>query len=623
MALLACLLLLSVLADLFFSDLPAYAGVSSPHAPVSAPSPSLPVASYAIDVALDVDAKALTARQVLTYVNTTKEPIPDLVFHLYLNAFRDENSVFLQESGMGHRGYGWYPEHAGWIEVTDIRLADGTPLSLEEIADGTLARADLPNPIAPGDRVQVELEYQAQLPRIFARTGYAGDFFMMGQWFPKLGVWQDGAWNAYPFHANAEFYADFGAYDVAITLPGNYVTGGTGLPLSTADNGDGTQTVRYQAENVIDFAWTASPHFQTATRQVDGVEVLYLYLPEHEWSVQRALDAAEAAVRHFGNWYGQYPYQRLTVVDVPDDDQGAGGMEYPTLVTAGTLNPFGEGAGPMSLPAIRMLELVIVHEIGHQWWQSMVAFNEAEEPWLDEGFTEYSAARAMDAVYGEDTSFIDSRYLRIGGLDLRRAEYLSSPQVPMYRPAWDFGGMEYSVGAYAKPALALRTLERTLGEEVMLEVMRTFFQRYQFAHPTTEDFRAVAEQVSGQDLAWFFDGLVYGEGVLNYTVTGVDEHSVTVARQGELIVPTEIRVTFVDGSTVVEPWDGQERERIFGYLDRTPIRSAEIDPEGKIVVDLQWGDNGLSRRLEVSAWLALVTRLFYNLQNVLLALGGL
>jgi aminopeptidase N len=471
--------------------------------------------------------------------------------------------------------------------------------------------------------VRVELEFDAQLPRVFARTGYADDFFMVGQWFPKLGVWQDGAWNAYPFHANAEFYSDFGDYSVDITLPVEYVTGGTGMPVSSRDNGDGTQTVRYQAENVIDFAWTASPEFQEATRQVGGIEVLYLYLPEHAWSVERALDAAEAALRHYGSWYGAYPYPRLTVVDVPSEGQGAGGMEYPTLVTAGTLIPSGDGANPLNSPAIRMLEMVIIHEIGHQWWQSMVAFNEAEEPWLDEGLTEYSTARAMDAEYGADTSFLDTPFLKVGGLDMRRAEYMSGPEVAMYGKAWDFTGMQYSVGAYAKPALALRTLERTLGEEVMLDLMRTFFQRYQFAHPTTEDFRQVAEEVSGQDLAWFFDGLVYGDGVLNYTVTDLGDHSVTVARQGDLIVPTEVLVIFDDGTSVLEPWEGKETELTFNYLDRALVRSAEIDPEGRVVVDLQWADNGLRRRLDLSAWLALVSRLLYHLQNALSALGGL
>ena len=582
-----------------------------------------PVASYTIAVTLDTEAKTLAAHEVVTYVNTTADPIPDLVFHLYLNAFRDRNSIFLREGGATHRGQGWDPEHPGWIEVTDIRLSDGTPLALEEIEDGTLARADLPAPVAPGETVEVELDFRAQLPRVFARTGYAGDFFMVGQWFPKLGVWQDGAWNAYPFHANSEFYADFGTYDVTITLPVGYVTGGTGLPVSTVDNGDGTQTVHYHAEDVIDFAWTASPRFREATRQVDGVEILYLYLPEHEWTVGRVLDAAEAAVSHYSRWYGPYPYARLTVVDVPDDGQGAGGMEYPTLVTAGAMDMLGLGPGPARSRMDRSLELVVTHELGHQWWQSMVGFNEAEEPWLDEGFTDYSAVRVMEAVYGADTSFLDAGNLQMGYFDMRRMEYLADPRVPMYGRAWDFGEMEYGVAAYSKPVLSLRTLERTLGTETWLEVMSTFFHRYRFGHPTTEDFRTVAEEVSGQDLSWFFDGLVYGDGVLNYTVTGVDEHAVTVARQGDLVVPTEVLVTFADGSTLLEPWDGEEAEVTFTYDDRPPVRSAEVDPQRKVVIDLRWADNGLSRRLEVAPWLALVTRLLYYLQNMLLVLGGL
>jgi aminopeptidase N len=445
---------------------------------------------------------------------------------------------------------------------------------------------------------------------------------MVGQWFPKLGVWQDGTWNAYPFHANAEFFADFGTYDVTLTLPAGYVTGATGLPVSTTDNGDGTRTVRYHAGDVIDFAWTASPDFQEALRQVDGVQVLYLYLPDHTWTVERLLDAAEAALSHYGRWYGPYPYERLTIVDVPDDGQGAGGMEYPTLITAGTMSLLGIG-GLERTGMDRSLELVTTHEIGHQWWQSMVAFNEAEEPWLDEGFTDYSTVRLMALVYGADTSALDAGSLQMGYLDARRFEYLSSPALPMVGRAWDFQGMSYSIAAYAKPALSLSMLERILGEETMLKVMRTFFNRYRFAHPTTEDFRAVVEEVSGQDLAWFFDGLVYGSGVLNYTVTALEAHTVTVARQGDLVIPVEVRVTFADGSTVLEPWDGQSAEFMFIYDDRPPVHSAEIDPERKLLVDLNWTDNGLSRQLEVSPWSAVVVRLLSSLQNALLTLGGL
>jgi hypothetical protein len=622
---LRCLVLFCSLLPLFLSDTPSRttlrpAGLSS-----AAPN----VASYTIEVRLDAGAKRLNAHQRVTYVNTTGEPIPDLVFHLYLNAFRSQDSLFMQEGGASHRGYSWDPEHAGWIEVTDLHLADGTPLVLEAMEDGTLARAELPAPLAPGETAQIELDFEAQLPRVFARTGYVGDFFMVGQWFPKLGVWEDGAWNAFPFHANAEFYADFGTYDVAITLPSGYISGATGVPVSEVDNGDGTQTVAYRARGVIDFAWTASPNFRQASRRVDGgqgpgqpIDLLYLYLPEHEWMVDRALEAAEAAVSHYGRWYGPYPYARLTVVDVPDEGEGAGGMEYPMLVTAGPMSTLGV-QGALSRKADHSLEMIVTHEIGHQWWQSVVAFDEAQEPWLDEGLTEYSSLRLMAEVYGADRSAFDSPVVHLSNLDLRRVEYLSHPRVPMYGRAWEIDMASYVVAAYSKPALSLLTLERTLGSEEMLDLMSSFYQRYRFAHPTTEVFRSTAEEATGQDLAWFFDGLVYGDDVVNYTVTGLGEHSVTVEREGGLRVPTEVLVTFADGSTVLEPWDGAETPVTFTYPQRPPVRRAEVDPEHKVVVDLQWANNGLSRQLEASAWLAVVTRMVYDVQNLLLALGGL
>jgi hypothetical protein len=193
----------------------------------------------------------------------------------------------------------------------------------------------------------------------------------------------------------------------------------------------------------------------------------------------------------------------------------------------------------------------------------------------------------------------------------------------MYGRAWDFGLLEYSIATYSKPVVSLRTLERVLGEETMLDVMSTFFQRYQFAHPTTEDFRAVAEEVSGQDLTWFFVGLAYGDGAVNYAVTDVAAHSVTVACQGDLIIPTEVLVTFTDGSTVLEPWEGVEAEMVFTYPDHPPVQSAQIDPERKVAVDLRWADNGLERQFELSSWLALTTRLLYRLQSALITLGGL
>ncbi|MBN1427735.1 MAG: M1 family metallopeptidase [Anaerolineae bacterium] len=580
-----------------------------------------PIASYDIQVALDIDTKMVSGHETITYTNSTDTPIPDVVFHLYLNAFRDStSSIFMQESGSLSRGYSFDPDYPGGIEITDIRLADGTTLELDLIEDETLAKAELPEPVAPGETLNLEVEFQSTLPKVFARTGFYKDFFMVGQWFPKLGVWQDGGWNAYPFHSNSEFFADFGNYDVAITLPDNYVTGATGLLASTKANNDGTQTVSYHAEAVIDFAWAASPNFKQATRDVGGLEVVYIYLPEHAFTIDRALDATEAAVTNFGAWYGAYPYPRLTVLDVPDEASGAGGMEYPMLVTAGLEDP--TGLGLMKGQYDHMLEIVTIHEIGHEWWYAVVAFNEAEEPWLDEGITDYSTVRLMEKEYGPH-EMLDMGSIKMSYLEARRMEYLMMPETPMYGKAWDFGTSDYGVGAYSKPVISLLTLEGVIGEERMLKVMSTFFERYRFKHPTTEDFRATAEEVSGQNLDWFFDGLVYGKEILNYSVSSVEEHRVTVTRQGSLIIPTEVQVTFADGSEALEAWDGSEAQKTFDYSDRPAVVRAEIDPDHKLLVDLQWSDNGLLRRMDVWSWLAINCQILYQIQNMLLGEGGL
>lgn len=577
------------------------------------------IASYDIQVTLDTKAKTLSGHETITYHNTTSIPIPDVVLHLYLNAFRDKNSLFFQEIGGTHRGFSWDPESPGQIEVSSIHLTDGTPLTLELLEDSTLARATLPEAIPPGSDLSLEVDFEALLPKVFVRTGFYEDFFMVGQWFPKLGVWQPEGWNAHPFHANAEFFADFGSYDVAITLPSDYVTGGIGLPTNAQEHGDGTQTVSYHAEGVIDFSWTASPDFKQTTRDVNGVQILYLYLPEHDGTIQRVLNAAEVAVKHFSEWYGPYPYARLTIVDVPDDGSGAGGMEYPTLITAGAFDP--SGLGILGGPFDKMLEVVIIHEIGHQWWQSMVAFNEAEEPWLDEGFTDYSTARLMHQVYGPHGMF-DAGNLEMNYTEMHRMMYLVTPRVPMYGKAWEFETFEsYEVGAYSKPILALLTLENTLGAETMLDIMHTFFQKYKFTHPTTDDFRQVAEETSGQDLTWFFDGIVHSDEVVNYTVSAVNTHSVTVERQGNLVIPTEIEITFRDGSTQIIQWDGQETKRTWEFPET--ISEAKIDPKGKNLLDLQWSDNGLKTRMDLWSGLAISTRFFYQIQNWLLYLGGL
>ncbi len=231
--------------------------------------------------------------------------------------------------------------------------------------------------------------------------------------------------------------------------------------------------------------------------------------------------------------------------------------------------------------------------------------------------------RLIEHVYGSERSVLNAGGLALGYLDVQRLSYAVNPRLPMARRAWEFSTLEYPVAVYTKPLLALRTLERTLGEEQMLRILSTYFQRYRFAHPTGDDFRAVAEEVSGEDLGWFFDGLVYGTGVINYAVESVDDRGASLVRQGDLVIPTEVLIIFADGSAIVERWDGVDAQRVFAYPERPPITSAQVDPEHKIVLDLCWTDNGLTREVQVGPWLVLVTRLMARFQGLLLTLGGL
>lgn len=553
------------------------------------------VANYVISVRLDADAHLLTGEQTITYTNTAQEPFSDLVFHLYLNAFKNEDSVFMRESGGQLRGYAFNPQSAGWIEVTELSLVEGAPLKLQLLEDGTLASARLPEPVASGESVSIHMRFRAQLPEIFARTGWVLDargdpFFLVGQWFPKLGVWSDEGWIADVFHGNAEFFADFGRYHVELTLPEDYVHGGTGLVTEMRQNADGTQTVVYEVAGVIDFVWAASPNFKEARRQVGEVELVYLYLPDHVWSVERILDDAQSALEVFSEWFGAYPYTRLTISDVPEEGSGAGGMEYPTFITVGVSDE--DRSTPVEASWTDFPEIVTVHEMAHQWWQSMVATNEAREPWLDEGFADYSTARYFAQQYGMEFSGPEKERLAPGLLAGRRASFLRNPDLPVYGTAWDMPYNEYVIAAYSKPVMSLMTLEGQIGAETMQKILQTYFERYSFAHPTTRDFQAVAVEVSGQDLDWFFDDLVYGDETLNWRVKSMAGDTITIVREGEIELPAEVQVTLAKGQQEMATCAADQPVCTLEFTGQE-VEAVTVDPDRKLMIETNWVDNRL------------------------------
>ncbi len=577
-------------------------GMSAPltgQATVSPPD----VATYSLTAAYDPETYTLTGQQTAVYHNRTANPILTLVFHLYLNAFRSADTLWMHESGLGMRGYGFDPNAPGWIRIDRLTLADGTVLSVKALDDDeTLVEVTLPQPVASGASVTVDIDFTAQFPKAFARTGWAdgGDFIFGGQWFPKFGVWEAGAWNAHPFHANSEFYADFGRYDVALTLPQGWIVAATGTcaPTITA-NADGTATHTFVAEHVIDFAWTASPKFREMTRKVEGIDVRVVYYPRQRAMARRALVATVDALPLYNAWFGTYGkglYPQLTVVIVPPDAGGAGGMEYPTLFSVGAM-------GGVMPACLRMIEVEAVHELGHQWFQSVVATNEAEEPWLDEGFTDYATVRAMNALY--NGALFDCAGWNFSYLAMHRIQYTMSADTPMAGAAWDFGSMQYGIATYSKPTLALTTVERTVGETAMQRFLSTYFDRYAFAHPRAENVRTVMEETLDAEVTtWFFDQLVHGDGMLDMRVVSIDEEA-TLEREGDLCIPTTVRVTRAGRQApeiIVWPCDQPTLT-----IDGAP-RMVEIDPDGAIVLDQDLANNQLRRAPDPATGLGLAVR---------------
>jgi aminopeptidase N len=586
-------------------------------------------ASYSIDARLDPATRALTGTETITWRNITTRPADDLRFHLYWNAWKNTRSTFLREAALTapiDRPAGDFAQ----MEVTSIKLlrasrGDGADAALDLTSakrfiapddgnadDETVMAVPLPEPVPPGGSATIELTWIARVPRPFARTGAVGNFFFIAQWFPKLGVFEERGWNCRQFHSSTEFFSDYGVYDVRLTVPRGWTVGATGVERDTTDNADRTTTHQYYQEDVHDFAWTTSPAYVERTARFEhpalpAVALRLLLQPEHTGQADRHFNAARAALKHYGEWFGPYPYGHLTIVD-PAYRSRAGGMEYPTLITAGTrllLPREVTYSGP---------EEVVIHEAGHQWWYGIVGNNEFEDAWLDEGINTFATARAMDQeyprTYHERYFFGNFVPWAFRDVWLRRETFWN--RLPGYRltaesdvlsdPAYRFDPVSGRSITYNKTALWLNTLERRLGWETLQRILQTFYSRWQFKHPKPEDFFAVANEVAGTNLDWFFDQVYRTSNVFDYGVQDLESveedrrfrTTVVVRRYGEAIFPVDVLVTFKDGTQVREHWDGRGRWNRYTYTGESQAVAAHVDPERVLLLDVDYTNNSKS-----------------------------
>ncbi len=551
------------------------------------------ITEYHISVVLDAENRGLTGEQTVTWKNPGRKAVSELYLHLYPNAFAP-GSTFIKESKGELRGDKMKAGSTGNMELTSLTTEQGETLlpRLRYVQpddgnknDRTLATFRLPSPVKPGSSITLRMNFTVKLPDVFARMGKAGDFVMAGQWFPKVAVYETmgmrsrttEGWNLHQYHGNSEFYADFGIYSVRINVPETYKVAATGFQSKSPAVSGGRKTFQYYADDVHDFAWSASPHFEYvedtfSSAGIPGVRIKLYLDPLHKELKDRYMHAAKSALAKLGEWYGEYPYSTLSVVVPPANGNGAGGMEYPTLVTAASAQNDNPGYE---------LERTLVHEIAHQYWYGLVASNEFEEAWLDEGFTSYSEDKLMASIYGV-----------VPNLSIE-SSYMTNPE-PLSQSSWRYASSDgYAENVYLRGKLVLSAMERQVGDKMMSKILRTYFQKYKFRHPSSSDFQKVVETVTKTKWTEFFQAYVQQGQMADFAVDSINtrktadgyESVVLLRRYGGSPQPVTIWFRFQDGQSVRKKWDGVQNHVQLQLNSSTPLVYAAIDPSLNVVLD--------------------------------------
>jgi hypothetical protein len=664
---------------------PNAAAVATPSAPGAwggprtgnEPTLSDRVVAYRIDATLDPATHTVTGKEQLNWRNRSQVPVKSVYLHLYMNAFEGAGSTFFTEKRLRETGFrsGVDTADGEWGHIALRGVAQGgarVPWTFVHpdngpASDHTVVRFDLPQAVAPGGSTTLDIDFTTRLPRVVARTGYFGSFHLVGQWFPKIAVLElpgeRGAtaprWNAHEFHLHSEFYADFGSFDVRLTVPKEYTVGATGEAQGAPVEKDGLATHRFVQDDVHDFAWTADKRSATPLEGVwtgpgsPSVKVKVIYPPEYASSAAPALQTARDSLTWFSKTLGPYPYRTLTVVIPPFNAGEAGGMEYPTFITAEGI----KDASPNSVGRY-LLDFVTIHEFGHGYFYGILASNEFEEPMLDEGLNDYWDLRMMR----ERRQMIHaatpvSRALGVAAVfDPFELERLGAPrESPADAPGQNAWNRLQGLGpVYVRTATTMRDLEARIGKDAIERGFREYYRRWKFRHPSTADLRATLAEATGQRAAV---EQVFAQQL--YRVDKVDDRvaeltsreelpqpgtfeaggkwvelndkeldkridktradwkkahpaakegtgafpfrtTVTLRRYGAP-VPQTLVVRFADGSVETEHWDADEKWRQYSWVKPARAVSAELDPERIHYLDASKLDDSRTLKADRSA----------------------
>lgn len=490
---------------------------------------------YSIDARLDEKENSITGSETIVYKNNSPDVLSFIWFHIYPNAYKDESTALFQQINND-------PSRKQKIKRTSKGFISDLAFTVNGSAAKTEAHSKLQyidviklllnTPMQPGDSIVIATPFKVQLPSYFSRSGFADGEIMACQWYPKPAVYDKNGWHEMPYLDMGEFYSEYGSYNVNITVPTAYVVAATGT-LQTASEADlykeigsfnavhrtgkdqkmyqpssteATKQLSYYAESVPDFAWFADKKFIIEYDTIvlsDNkiVDAFTYYHPLKNTLWPSSIDYVKDAVHHYSNWIGEYAYPVVQAVEGPKNNS-SGGMEYPmvTLITSPDANP-------------ETLDGVIAHEVGHNWFMSMLGTNERDHAWMDEGLNTYFQFRYEAEKYRTNSVFGDKIPKEIK--ELKEADFLAvlynaMQQIPIH-PAMENTAAsfrssdDYSLASYIKPAEWMFLLEQAIGEDKVDEAFHEYFNEWKFKHPDPIDMRLAFEHSINKNLGGYFE----------------------------------------------------------------------------------------------------------------------
>lgn len=502
---------------------------------------------YEIEARLDDEKHELHAHLKLTYTNNSPAPISAIPFHLWPRAFSSDATDFARQQlrNGSTRFHFAEPSRRGTLDSLSFTM-NGAPANFQISGDAPdIADVLLPETIPPGGTAVIETPFRVKIPASFSRLGHVGESYQITQWYPKPAVYDHEGWHSMPYLDQGEFYSEFGDFTVRLTLPENYVVGATGviqeaterdwlLAKAKADRDELAQgavagqlsegfvqepfpassekmkTISWKAERVHDFAWFADKRFRVlhdtlelARTQVQGevkgrgsVDVWAMFTATEAGLWIKATDYLKQSTRFYSEQVGTYPYPQVT--GVQSALSAGGGMEYPMITVIGRNGSAAD------------LDEVLAHEVGHNWFYGILATNERDHPWMDEGLNSFYEQRYMAKFWPDRPRGIEmlGRQVDYNNLGYRYLARQGKDQAPDTRSD-SLSQSNYWVQAYSKPALALEELEALAGTEAFDKAMTTYYTTWKFRHPQPEDFfRIINENLELETEPWFSEAFL-------------------------------------------------------------------------------------------------------------------